>query len=60
MYLTFKQKSTSNNAYWDSFLSILKNCPDEGLFLEIGAANIEQIKAHQKIFERLIGLDLNF
>lgn len=60
MYLIFRQKSTEKSAYWDAFLSIAKDYPREGLFLEIGAANPEQIAAHQKIFGRVIGIDLSF
>ena len=60
MYLVFNPKSTNKNAYWDSFLSIIKNYPNDGLFLEIGAVDTEQVATHQKIFTRLIGLDLNF
>lgn len=60
MYLILNQRSTSKNAYWDGFLSVLRNYPKEGLFLEIGAANPEQTKAHKNIFDRLIILDLSF
>ena len=60
MYLVFNPKSTNKNAYWDSFLSIIKNYPNDGLFLEIGAVDTEQVAAHQKIFTRLVGLDFNF
>ncbi|TRZ96080.1 SAM-dependent methyltransferase [bacterium] len=59
MYLIFRQKSTEKNAYWDGFLSITKEHPAEGLFLEIGAANPGQIEAHRKIYGKLIGIDLD-
>lgn len=60
MYLVFKQKSTEKNAYWDGFMDIAKKYPTTGLFLEIGAANPEQIEAHRKIYGNLIGLDFTF
>lgn len=60
MYLIFKQGSTEKNAYWDGFVDISKNYPTAGLFLEIGAANSEQIEAHRKIYANLIGIDLGF
>lgn len=60
MYLIFKAENTRRNAYWDSFLSITRRYPDSGLFLEIGAANIDQVRAHQGMYRNLVGLDLCF
>lgn len=60
MYLVLKPDSTQKNAYWDSFISVVKNYPCEGIFLEIGAADLGQITAHRKIFSRLIGVDFKF
>ena len=60
MYIIFKQRNTSRNAYWDGFLSILNKYPHQGLFLEIGAANPEQIDVHRRLFGKLVGLDLEF
>ena len=60
MYLILNQRSTSRNAYWDGFLSILQDYPVQGLFLEIGAVNPEQTQAHKNILDRLIVLDISF
>lgn len=60
MYFILKQNATSRNAYWQRFLSIAKNYPNTGLFLEIGAATFEQVEAHKKMFNKIVGLDFEF
>ena len=60
MYFILKQNATSRNAYWQRFLSIVKNYPKTGLFLEIGAATFEQVEAHKEMFNKIVGLDFEF
>ena len=60
MHLVLNPKSITDTAYWDDFLSIVKNYPKDGLFLEIGAADKKQVRIHAETFRKLIGLDLHF
>lgn len=60
MRLVLNPKSITDTAYWDDFLSIVKNYPKDGLFLEIGAADKDQVRIHAGIFSKLIGLNLYF
>lgn len=60
MHFILRPDSTKKNIYWEGFLSILRNYPNNGFFLEIGAVDSERINEHSRLLKRLIGLDLNF